>query len=124
VIPTAPLGKLAIRHSRLSPVIWLTVVTLAFVPAGYFFKDKWLVYLLVGLPVVAFFITLLIAWWWAIFKPHLLLSEDAQLLQQALNLAITKEGITPAGEAVPPTPSKETPPNAEPRVKNDAANQN
>jgi hypothetical protein len=98
LIPATPLGKLALRQGRLNPVIWLTVITLSFLPAGYFFKDHWLVYFLIGLPLVAFSVTLIIAWCWAIFKPDFLLSEDYEaLMKQLANTAATKEGLIPAG---------------------------
>jgi hypothetical protein len=99
--PSAPVSKLGLKQGRLNPVLWLTVITLSFLPAGYFFKGSWLVYPLVGLPFGAFTITLLIAWCWAIWKPEMLYSEDYQLQEKLLaTLAFTKDSAVPAGEPV------------------------
>ena len=121
-LPGSPLSKLGLRQGRLNPVIWLTVITLSFLPAGYFFReDPWLAYFLVGLPFVAFLVTLGIAWWWAICKPDLLLSEDYNALKDMLaNAALTKEGAIPAGELMAKPAASE--PEAAKAVPSEAAN--
>jgi hypothetical protein len=99
-IPGPPVSKLGLKQGRLNPVLWLTVITLSFLPAGYFFKGCWLVYPLVGLPFAAFTITLLIAWCWAIWKPEMLYSEDYELERMLATMALTKNSSAPLGEPV------------------------
>jgi hypothetical protein len=105
-----PLSKLALKQGRLNPLIWLTVMTLAFLPAGYFFKDTWLADLLVCFPVGAYLITLAIGWYWAIRKPDLLLSEENELARILANIALTESGPILVGKPVGnPSPPGEQP---------------
>jgi hypothetical protein len=113
LVPSAPLSKLGLKQGRLNPVLWLTVTTLSFLPAGYFFKDTWLRYLLVGLPVFAFAFTLGIAWYWAIWKPNMLLSEDYEILDKLATMALTKDGAIPAGDPVVNPDANKSKPEAE-----------
>lgn len=95
----AVLSKMGeVRQNRLSVLGWLTVSTLSFFPAAYYLREfKCLVYVLAAVPLLAFLVTLSIAWSWAIWKPHLLRSEDIDKLAMLLEngrLAPSDLGVT------------------------------
>jgi hypothetical protein len=75
--------------------------TLSFLPAAYFFKDTWLAYVLVGLPVLAFGGTLGIGLYWAVRHPDRLLSEDFAILDWLKQTAQTEGGLIQAGQLTP-----------------------
>ena len=94
VFARSALGPLAVKQGALNPLTWLSVSSLSFLPAAYFFKDNWIVYPLGLLPFFAFAFTLGIGFYWALKKPQLLQSEEFKLLEKLLeNSFQTKTGL-------------------------------
>jgi hypothetical protein len=111
VFPRGALGPLAAKQGPLNPLIWLSVASLSFLPAAYFFKGNWMVYPLGLLPFAAFSSTLGVGFYWALKKTHLLQSEEFKILDKLLESSFqTKTGFVDQASLQPVANPKPSPP--------------